>query len=42
MRFAIRKGYARKITKEYTEPKTSGMDKNKSKVAAYIGCRTTP
>ena len=31
-----------KITKEYMEPSMTGMDKNKSKVTLYIGCRTIP
>ena len=30
------------MTKEIGEPRTSGMARNKSTVAAYIGCRTIP
>ena len=31
-----------KIIKELTEPNTSGIDKNKTSVALYMGCRTIP
>ena len=32
----------KKIKNEYKEPSTRGMERNRSRVAAYIGCLTMP
>ena len=38
----IYKTIAKNIRNAYTEPSTSGIDKNNSNVALYIGCLTMP
>jgi len=40
--FAIISGYVRKMTKDIGEPRMTGIEQNRMRVALYMGCLTMP